>query len=300
MNYSDYLTKDNHAIFLFHGVVTKHRYKVRNYIRKHIDFERFSEVIDSLHNKGNCISMDDFLDRSIKKKVLPKYSYSITFDDGFENNLINASPYLIEKKLPHMIYLTTSFIEDQSLSWIDKIEYAIDITKTKKLELDCLTSTFDISNYENKIETLNFIRSKVKNSKKFCEKKLVNEVFFKLKISNIKADKELDKKISWDQIKRFAKHPLISFGGHSHNHKILSFLPLDELNYEISICLGLLNQKADIDTVHFSYPEGLKHCFSEEVKKTLKKYGIRCCPTAINGVNSLSTDLFQLKRINVV
>ena len=69
INYSDYLTKDNHAIFLFHGVVNKHRYRVRNYIRKHIDFDRFSEVIDSLYNKGNCISMDDFLDRSIKKRV---------------------------------------------------------------------------------------------------------------------------------------------------------------------------------------------------------------------------------------
>ena len=41
------------------------------------------------------------------------------------------------------------------------------------------------------------------------------------------------------------------------------------------------------------------HCYSEKVIKELKKKGVRCSPTAIDGINKTGTDPFHLLRIMV-
>ena len=62
---------------------------------------------------------------------------------------------------------------------------------------------------------------------------------------------------------------------------------------------GIKKKKADIDTIHYSYPEGLKHCYSQNVIYELKKRGVLCYSTAISGLNNITDDLFHLKRVMI-
>ena len=105
--------------------------------------------------------------------------------------------------------------------------------------------------------------------------------------------------MSWMQVSEANKSDLLTIGGHSHTHSILSYLNSEQLNYEIDTSLELLDKKADVQSLHYSYPEGLKHCYSDNVIKELKKRGVRCCPTAISGKNNASDDLFHLRRIMI-
>ena len=109
----------------------------------------------------------------------------------------------------------------------------------------------------------------------------------------------LDKKLTWPDIRFYSSHPLIQFGGHSHTHPILSFLSNRELDFEIKKSLTLLSEKAEISPTHYSYPEGLEHCYSDHVIKRLKEYGVQCCPTAIEGRNPSGMDPFELRRVMV-
>jgi len=68
---------------------------------------------------------------------------------------------------------------------------------------------------------------------------------------------------------------------------------------EIQISIKLLKENAGIAPKHYSYPEGQEIDYSDKVIKELKSRGVLCCPTAIDGMNNLSTDLFHLKRIMV-
>ncbi len=300
IKYSSYLSKNKHVIFLFHGVVPKHKFKIRNYIRKHIDVNRFKSIIRDLKFKGTAISMNEVTNIIQNKKVFPEFSYSITFDDGFENNLSLAAPILLESNIPFIIYVTTSFVEKQEMSWIDKIEYAVESTIYKKIKLPWDKKVYNINTIKNKKEILSSIRFFVKNSKDLDQNLVVIDIFKQLGIDKISKDKFLDSKISWRQISKYSNHDLISFGGHSHNHRILSHLSDDEIRFEISKCLDLLKSMGNINTYHFSYPEGLKNCYSKKVISILKKFEVKCCPTAISGLNSNNSDLFELKRISVV
>ena len=57
-NYSKYLRKKSNVIFLFHGVIDKNPFKIRNYSKKHLLKKEFIKVLNDLNKKGNCISLD--------------------------------------------------------------------------------------------------------------------------------------------------------------------------------------------------------------------------------------------------
>ena len=63
---------------------------------------------------------------------MPRNAYAITFDDGFENNYSLAAPILDDFNLPATFYFSTDFIENNSMSWIDKIEYCVELKKMEK------------------------------------------------------------------------------------------------------------------------------------------------------------------------
>ena len=295
------LKRGKFCIFLFHGVITRNPYKIRNYTGKHIRADLFEKCLEALSNSGNSISMDDILYNYENKIDFPDYSYAITFDDGFENNISVAGKILNKFKIPATIYVTTTFIENNSISWIDKIECAVEyLPDGFILENSIFEERVALDNHEKKINFLNNIRQYVKNNKKinpddFAEKLCKKLGFYK----SFKSESQLDKKLSWEQLEAAQNNELITIGGHTHTHQILSFLNRKDLAYELDTSINLLKEKSNINLIHYSYPEGLSHCFSDEVISELKLRGIKCCPTAIEGYNDSQTSPFLLKRIMV-
>jgi peptidoglycan/xylan/chitin deacetylase (PgdA/CDA1 family) len=104
--------------------------------------------------------------------------------------------------------------------------------------------------------------------------------------------------MTWAQVKEWCADGFL-IGGHSHTHAILSFLSQPQLDREIDLSLEMLRDKSGIATSHYSYPEGLEHCYSENVIRSLKARGITCSPTAIDGTNRPGADPFHLRRVMV-
>ena len=66
---------------------------------------------------------------------LPDFSFSITFDDGFENNYSIARPILEKLSIPATFYVSTNLIDKNLMTWIDQIEYCIDQINSKNSRL---------------------------------------------------------------------------------------------------------------------------------------------------------------------
>lgn len=295
------LQEKNFCIFLFHGVIKNHNNKIRNYTGKHIDEDIFLESMRELRKFGNPVSMNEILYYCSNKKPLPPNSFAITFDDGFENNLSVAAPILHDFSIPCMIYITSKFIDENAMSWTDKIEYAVEESHLKKIDEPFKNISYNLNTTQEKITFLSEVRKIVKNNISIDPNQYADNLCKKLRIeiNTLDNENQLDKKISWTQIKMLKNSELIHFGGHSHTHSILSFLNEDQLNFEIKKSLGLLKAKGNYITEHYSYPEGLKNCYSKNVISVLKDNGIKCCPTAIEGFNNEKTNTFELKRILV-
>ena len=289
------------VIFLFHGVIKKQTNEIRNYKKKHLEVSFFENFIRHVQTNGIPLSMDEVVEHYKENKSFSPNSFAVTFDDGFENNYSIAAPILRKYEIPATFYITTDFVNKNHMSWIDRIEYCFEKTSKAYLVLPWDSKTYQFENNQEKIKILEMIRDNVKTNPLIDFEELVASIFTQCnqKIINQSND-PLDLKMNWNQIKELNDNENFIIGGHSHTHSILSFLDSCSLDSEVKKSVFLLKNKADIRIKHYSYPEGLKHCYSNEVIRTLKKYGIICCPTAEDGVNDIKENLFYLKRKNVI
>jgi peptidoglycan/xylan/chitin deacetylase (PgdA/CDA1 family) len=150
---------------------------------------------------------------------------------------------------------------------------------------------------EQKIKLLEYIRNFVKNDPHTDPYQFADDICRQLGVEMFEPDPQLDQKMSWIQLRELSANPLFTIGGHSHSHRILSYLGLDDLEHEVEKSLRLLRQNLLFPVEHYSYPEGLANSYSEQVIKVLKREGILCSPSAEPGVNRNGDNLFHLKRI---
>ncbi|MFQ5651442.1 MAG: polysaccharide deacetylase family protein [bacterium] len=300
MNYGQRLTDSTLAIFLFHGVVEKSDYQIRNYTRKHLEKDFFYAVVKHLRQTGYPMSMEDVVACHHEREPFPPRSFVMTFDDGFENNYSIAAPILKDFQIPATFYLTTDFVENNTMSWIDRIEYCLEATPKGTLRLPWYERPRDFASEQERKDILDDIRASAKRNANLEVDTLVSDIFQQCGLTEIyQSDQPIDLKMSWPQAKTLHEDPDFTVGGHTHRHVILSFLSSAELEKEVRTSFAYLDKKAGIQTVHYSYPEGLEHCYSDEVIRVLQKHGVVCCPTAMDGTNSHRDNLFHLKRIFV-
>lgn len=295
--YSRYLADDGFVIFLFHGVIRCDRHKVRNYTGKHLALDRFVEILRDLRAHGSAVSMPEIVAASEGRTDLPPRAFAISFDDGFENNFTVAAPVLNDMKMSAIFYVTTGFIAENSLSWTDLIEFAIENAHPCVLDLPCVRGRFETAS--EKIALLEQIRVYVKSTSDIDPYSFAAKVWKQLGVREMIPDPDLDQKLSWTQVEELARHPLFTVGGHGHTHRILSFLPPDDLEREIACSVELLTPHLPPGPLHYSYPEGLHSCYSDAVISALKSRGVVCSPTAEPGVNKVGEDLFRLRRYMV-
>lgn len=296
---AEHLSEREFAIFLFHGVVRSCDHPVRNYTRKHLPVEDFTSTIAELCRVGRAVSMDDIVAAAEGRADLPSHAFAVTFDDGFENNLTVAAPVLESFMVPATFYITTGFIERNGASWIDMVEYAVEETAVVRLSLQALSLSGSWSSATEKQQLLEDVRTIVKQDRRIDPYDVAAEIWRQLGVEGMVSDRGLDQKLSWSQICQLDRHPLFMVGGHSHTHRVLEFLEDAALDSEIATSLDLLRRQLGRPVTHYSYPEGLAHCFSDRVIASLRRHGVVCSPSAMPGVNAVGGDLFRLLRIPV-
>jgi peptidoglycan/xylan/chitin deacetylase (PgdA/CDA1 family) len=298
--YSERLADRSCAIFLLHGVVPEARDPVRNYNRKHIESGYFRDFLRDLAGRGRALSMDQVLEICEAGGEFPDRSFALTFDDGFENNLSVAAPILEAMGLPATFYVTSRFVDENGMSWIDRIEAVLEDAPPGSLRFPWADSPRGFRTPADKVALLDEVRRVVKGDPGCDTEALVADLSAQLGREPIASGRgPLDLKLTWEQVGALAARPLFTVGGHSHTHRILSFLAPDDLERDIGASLSLLREKGGVESAHYSYPEGLEHCYSEAVIARLRRGGIRCCPTAVDGLNRRGADPFRLRRIMV-
>jgi peptidoglycan/xylan/chitin deacetylase (PgdA/CDA1 family) len=301
MNLVEWLSESGLVIFLFHGVIKNSNYAVRNYTRKHLEKDYFYRLIKDLQQSGYPLSMDEVVEHHQTGEPFPPRAYAVTFDDGFENNYSIAAPILKDLGIPTTFYIATGYIENITMPWTDRIEYCLEMVDAGKVSFPWSQTIYAFQSPEDKIRILDYLRDHVKRDSSIDTDEMVSSVFLQCGVKEIKQSNDpLDLKMSWQQVRELDQDDSFIVGGHSHRHAILSFLDDTELETDIQTSFDLLLEKASICPQHYAYPEGLAHCYSEQVIKVLANHGIICCPTAIEGINRVSDNLFHLKRVMVV
>ncbi len=259
--------------------------------------EGFEKQIKYLLENYNVISFDTFMESVKREKTLPKNSAIITFDDGYQDNYLNAYPILKKYNVPATIFLATNHIDSSSPFWWDEVAYLISKTRAPHLSLARL-GEYGLENPAQKRRAINAIAGKLKRLDEGQKREAINELAAQAVVS-IDEQAMKDAHLSWEEVREMSRGG-VSFGAHTVTHPILTKVSYERARYEISESVSRIQRELDQEVRFFAYPNGARGDFNEMTRNILIENGIISAVNLVYGINDLSNgdlDLYALKRI---
>jgi peptidoglycan/xylan/chitin deacetylase (PgdA/CDA1 family) len=269
----------------------------------HVEPETFDMHIQYLKNFFNIIPFPEILtyikDISVMKRSLP--ICVITFDDGWYDFFKFGYPILEAHRVPATVFLPTKFIGTRNRFWTDEVASLIARTKNPKYHQnrERISNSSEVEKLaglagktETKIEKAISILKNYRDDEIFY---ILTELKKMWRIDPISVERAF---LTWEEVEKMAGSGLITFGSHTNNHKILTYLNDKEVMEEmIESKNKLLSERlVNPSFIPFCYPNGK---YDERVVRMVEEAGYHLAVTTENGWNHPSTPLFNLQRIGI-
>ena len=243
--------KGKGAILVYHRVVKDEDIEENLELGLTVSCSNFEKHIKEIKSKYKICSMDEFV-RNLKKKN-NEFMVAITFDDGYKDNLYQALPILTKHEVPASIYVTTRFLNQEVDIWWYELGEVIQNRAEINFQYQEKKFNFLLDNKKRKFLAYQNLMKLFKSLKIDAQNELME------KITNTKKRKNYSHIcLNSEEILILEKNPLITIGSHGHNHQNLKILSDDEVKYEVTKSLEVLEKLINRKVKHFAYPFGGK------------------------------------------
>lgn len=210
----------------------------------------FIQQMRYLVRKHKMVSMNGMLDHLRSKS--PEFEVTVTFDDGYKDNLECALPILKSYGIPATIYVTTRFPEGDCSMWWYELWELMESKRIIECSVDGQSIPIEVpKSYDDKVAMyykLNRVISEL-------DTRSVEEFMGQLR-GNYLTKQYHSQCLSWDDIRRLDKEELITIGAHTHSHPNLKMLSDPHALLEIKQSRELLEKALGHPIQHFAYPFG--------------------------------------------
>lgn len=257
----------------------------------------FDKQMQHLSRKYKVISLEEFIDSCNRNVKLPKNSVVITFDDGYKDNYSYAYPILNRYGLRATIFLAAGAIEKEEMFWWDKVAYLISKSAAKDIAIERI-GRLSLKNMDERRKAIREVCLRLKDKNEKEKNSLIESLSKELGVKLPKKGLARQTLLTWKEIDEMSKGG-ISFGAHTLTHPILTNMPIAEARNEIVLSKDAIEKAIKKRVMSFSYPNGYRCDFNEEIKEEVKRAGFECAVTYMQGRNNRRSDLFELRRISV-
>ncbi len=224
----------------------------------------------------------------------PETVLALTFDDGYEDNYLNAFPILQRYRLPATIFLTTGSIDSREPLWFEQLAGALKTTTQEFIDVEIdLPRRFWLRTRHERLQANTSIFQLLRRLPDSDRRSQLFQI-----VENLIAEPGQDRNgrmLTWDQI-RLMKANSIDFGGHTVTHPFLSKITPEQVGWEISECKRRIEEELQFSALYFAYPNGREEDFGTCNKDSLRNAGYSAALTTVWGVNYRSTDPMELRR----
>ena len=254
-----------------------------------IDKEIFLWHMDLISNYFNVLPLDLALER-MREDRLPPRAVCITFDDGYVDNLYNATPILLKNNLTATFFIASGYL-DGGRMWNDSVIEAVRKIEDKKLDL----REIDLEEYELKSDKDRMLAAiNIIQKIKYLPPELrQNKVDYITSIENNSSENLM---LTTNQLQQLHKEGM-EIGGHTLTHPILSNLVKAKAEHEIAENKNILESIIKNKIKFFAYPNGRPGVdYLPEHMKMLKNYKYEAAFSTKWGVATIKSDVWQLPR----
>jgi len=279
-------------ILAYHGIVEN--YQDRFLERNFVTYKDFNFQLDYLTKNFKLLSIDDILN----KKGDFSNEIAITFDDGYENNII-AAEILLKRKIPFAIFLTTGILGSQAKS-IWPVDLSLLLLKGSLNEIYLFKKPWNLNNDIQRKNVFNEIRSILKKLKSQEKNAALVEL-----LSQYPED-ELEilynkftnfKMLSVGQAKELSSFNLCNLGSHGFQHELLhSNQDTSIVEFEIERSIEQFKDYFGNKPDFFAYPNGDSSFVAETI---LRQSGFKAA-FVLNPIPKINiANNFLIQRMNV-
>jgi peptidoglycan/xylan/chitin deacetylase (PgdA/CDA1 family) len=257
------------VILVYHGV----SYQDLSWLNgRHLMAAEFDAHMAYLAKNFRVVSVVDFFNlyRNRAARTMGKPYLTITFDDGFINNLEIALPILEKYSLPASIYaVSVSTQNAKALLWADLVEL-IQSKQPNGFSVGNENFTKSLGRWTNNTGLLisDFIKQLPYNKRDILLEEARTRYAIDQYIDSLPA--ESYQLMNTAQLKAIANHPLITIGSHSHLHYNLANLTDEQIYLELKTSKDLLEQATGKVINEIAYPDG---SYDDRVKDIAEKVG---------------------------
>lgn len=276
--------------FLFHRVSPE-----RDILWDPMSVELFEKCIKYISEKYSIITVEDFLSNKLNHSD-KKYA-TISFDDGYKDNIIFALPILSKYNVKASFYVVTDCIENNTPTWTHILEYLFQNSSKSEISID-----FDFLPNNLRIKELQTFKEKivyVKQLKPFLKK--VSHEQRNLVLNRV-IDSFDDVKLpllmmSWDDLKHLMGlgH---NIGSHTVSHYMLGTMTNEQdVRNELQNSFNKIVEKLGVAPLTISYPVGSYNVTTIKLsKETGYKIGLAVKQELYN---PNADSIFEIPRIEL-
>jgi len=213
---------------------------------------------------------------------------ALTFDDGLRNNFALAYPILKELDCPATFFVCPGLIDSGEWLWNHECRArlaCISIDERRRLAERMGLSSSDGEAIIQKLKYMAHAR-RVEFEKEIAE---ATPTFKPTEQQRRDFDV-----MSWAELKRL-EPDLITIGGHSLSHQILTQLDSEHLEREVAVCKSWLEGELHRPVDHFCYPDG---AYNSKVQACVGRHFVSAVTTE-QGWVPVQPSLLELPRISI-
>ncbi len=289
-------------VLAYHGFTDRRAHAgIENSHGKHINVEAFRQHVEYLKAHYNVIPLQRLVDFYAGEAPLPARPVVITIDDGYESTYRLAYPILKRYQVPATVFVTTDFVDGKQWLWTDRIERALSATSTARLDVAVAGErfTYDLSDRAGRLACDASLRSRLKAADQEGRPAVIEALERALGqgAPGTGDGEPMYRPLDWEQIREMITSGLVSIGGHTVSHVILTRVSAGRAREELSRSKQIIEARTGQPCTLFCYPNGQRGCFDPATRELLRATGYACGVTTVFGTNDRRSDVYELKRL---
>jgi peptidoglycan/xylan/chitin deacetylase (PgdA/CDA1 family) len=221
----------------------------------------------------------------------------LTFDDGWRDFYEFAYPVLKRNQVPATVFLPTGYVGTNDWFWTDRLAWllknVIPPARQDKQGNSLLERIARIQGaYEERLEAAIHM---LKNRNDQEIEEVIAELRERVGIGATPNQRVF---LNWEEVREMRGSGLVTFGSHTHNHRILVHLKEDEVREELVLSKKILFREGVVDPsfIPFCYPNGNSN---QRIACMVRETGYHAAVSTVNGWNHVDASPFELKRVAI-
>lgn len=233
----------------------------------------FQDHLEILRSQCRLVSLDEILRRRAGRS---SFVASITFDDGYTDNLLTAAPILRVAGIPATFFICTGCLGDPRGFWWDRLASALaaaDRLPPQFEGVQAARQTDGLSTRESRRKATLDIALRLQQVHPIERDRLVQDLEDSL-LPGSSRTAELRPVLDEAGVRELDAHPLAQVGAHTENHAMLSMLTRDEQLAEITRNVARLADITGKRPRFVAYPYGSEQSYNANSCQAVQDAGL--------------------------